>query len=118
MGVLRVEISIGDIERMRWREMSAVVDTSRPISFVPGSVLRDLGISIAMTRTIRLPDGMIRNINLGYVWLRLNDREAMTHFAFADDNTPSLLGRIAVNSLLLEIDEVSHRLVPMTNLLL
>ena len=118
MGIFSVEFSVGDAERGQWRQLSAIVDVTQPVSFVPGSVLWELGISPVMTRTFRLSDGTAKSVNFGYTWLRLNDREAMTHFAFNDENTRPLLGRVAVNSLLLEIDPVNERLVPMTNFLL
>ena len=118
MGVFSIEISIGDIERRQWRELSAVVDVSSPVSFAPGSMLRELGISPAMRPVLRLPDGSVRTMDLGYAWLWLNGREAMTHFVFGDESTPPLLGRIALNSLFLELDPLNERLVPMTNLTL
>ena len=114
MGAFSVEFSIGDAGRRQWRQLSAVVAASQSISFVPGSVLRDLGILPVMARSFQLSDGTERTIRLGYTWLRLNDREAMTHFAFGDDHTCPTLGRIAVNSSLLEIDSANERLVPMT----
>ena len=113
MSVFRVQISVGDAKRGYWRELSAVVDTSRPLSFLPGSVLRELKISPAMTRAVT---GARKEIDLGYAWLKLNEREAMTHFAFASEDTRPFPGRVAINSLLLEFDSVNQQLVPMTNL--
>lgn len=118
MSVFRVQISVGDPERRQWRELTADVDTSRPLSSLPASLLRGLGISPAMTRAVAWPDGDRSTIELGYAWLALNGREAMTHFVFADEDTHPLLGRIAINSLLLEFDSTSQQLVPMTNLTL
>ena len=116
MSVFRVQISVGGVKRGYWRELSAVVDTSSPLSFLPGSVLRELKISPAMTRAVTLPDGARKEIDLGYAWLKLNEREAMTHFAFASEDTRPFPGRVAINSLLLEFDSVNQQLVPMTNL--
>ena len=91
------------------------VDTSRPLSLLPGSVLRGLGISPAMTRNARLPDGNRMEIDVGYASLKLDDHEAMTHFVFADENCRPSLGRVAINSLLLEYDAAKRMLIPMTS---
>ena len=114
MSALRVHISIGDIERSQWREMRVDVVASQPLSFVPVSVLRELGVLPAMTGSIQFPDGDRRESELGYAWLRLDEREAMTHFVFADESIPPCLGRIAINSLLLEYDADNQILRPMT----
>lgn len=118
MSVFRVQISVGGPERRQWRELTAAVDTSRPLSFLPASLLRELGVSPEMTGTVALPNGDRLNVELGYAWFALDGREAMTHFVFADEDTPPTLGRIAINSLLPEFDSTSQQLVPMTNLTL
>lgn len=114
MSVFRVRIAVSDTERRQWRELSADINTSLPESYLPGSVLRELGISPAMTGGVRLPDGIKRYVSLGYAWLKLNNREAMTHFVFADESTRPLLGRVAINCLLLEFNSVNRQLVPMS----
>ena len=118
MGFLRVQISVGDPERRQWRELTADVNTSRPLSFLSASLLRGLGISPAMTGAVALPNGDRSTVELGYAWLAFDGREAMTHFVFADEDAHPTLGRIAINSLLLEFDSDSQQLVPMTNLTL
>ena len=118
MSVFRVQISVGDPERRQWQELSAVVDTSRPGSFLPASLLRGLGVTPAMTANAVLPNGNSSVVELGYAWLALNHRQAMTHFVFDEENGQPRLGRIAINSLLLEVDQATGELVPTTNLLL
>ena len=95
-----------------------MVDDSKPISVLPSAVLNELGIAPSMNRLCTMPDGSLRDINFGYVWLRLNGREGMTYFAFGDALVQPRLGRVAINSLLLEVDPACNKLVPMTNLLL
>ena len=71
-----------------------------------------------MTGNIRFPDGKRKEADLGYAWLKLESREAMTHFVFADEDIQPLLGRVAINSLLLEYYADGQVLLPMTNLTL
>ena len=115
---LSVVMAVGGTQRSGWREFVASVDISNPASFLPGAVLRDLGIAPSMTRSFTRADGCIRDLDFGYAWLRLNDREGMTCFVFDEDNRQPRLGRIAINSLLLEVDQAQNKLVPMTTLLL
>ena len=118
MSVFSVQISIGDAERRQWVELSASVDVSNPVSFLPGALLRELEIAPSMTRSFTMENGSIRNLDFGYAWLRLNEREGMTYFVFDEENGQPRLGRIAINSLLLEVDQAHSKLVPMTNLFL
>lgn len=69
MGAFSVDISVGDAKREYWRELSAEVDTSRPLSFLPGSLLRGLGISPAVNGIVEFPDGIKKRADLGYTWL-------------------------------------------------
>ena len=66
----------------------------------------------------RKKEGGRKEADLGYAWLKLESREAMTHFVFADEDIQPLLGRVAINSLLLEYDADRQVLLPMTNLTL
>ena len=102
MGAFSVDISVGGIERRQWLGVRAEVDTSQPLSFLPASMLRGLEISPAMNGSVVFPDGVRKRAELGYAWLKLGDREAMTHFVFSNEDIHPSLGRVAINSLLLE----------------
>ena len=112
MSVFRVQISVGDTERRRWQDLSAVVDTGTFMSAVPGSVLRDLGVAPAMNETGQLADGTEKNVDVAYTWLRINGREVMTHIIFNEEYTNPLLGSLALETLLLVVDPAGERLVP------
>lgn len=118
MSVFRVQFSVGDPERRHWRELSALVDVSNPVSFLPGAILRELEVAPSMTRSFTMSDGNRQDFNFGYTWFELNGRQGMTFFVFDEENEQPRLGRIAVNSILLEVDQAQEKLVPMTNLLL
>ncbi len=113
MGVFSVEISIGDNEREQWIDLWATVDTGAFMMSVPGSLLRELGVSPSFTENVRLADGRTRNMDVGHAWLRLNGREVITYFAFNDDYTTPLLGALALETLRMSVDPVEQRLVPL-----
>ena len=112
MSVFGVQISIGDTERRRWQDLSAVVDTGTFMSAVPGSVLTDLGVEPAMKEIGQLADGTEKEVDVAYTWLRLNGREIMTHVIFNEEFTNPLLGSLALETLLLVVDPAGERLVP------
>ena len=118
MDTFSAEISIGDTERLQWIDLSAKVDTSMFMMFVPGSLLRKLGLTPASTQKIQTADGSSRDMDMAYTWIRANGREMMTYIIFNDEETEPLMGRLAVNSLLLTVDPVAQKLVPMTNILI
>ncbi len=115
MAVFSVEISIADQERQQWIDLSATVDTRAFMMSVPGSLLRELGVAPVINRSIRMADGATRNMDIGYTWLRLNGREAMMHIVFNDEYTTPLLGAQALDNLLLAVDPVEQKLIPLVN---
>ncbi len=112
MSVFRVQISVVDSERRQWQDLSAVVDTGTFMSAVPGSVLRHLGVQPAMKDIGRLADGIEKEVDVAYTWLRLDGREVMTHVIFNEEFTDPLLGSLALETLLLVVDPAGERLVP------
>ena len=116
MGIFNVGISVGDTERQQWRELSATVDTASFVSSAPGSVLRDLGLTPTMNHPFRMADGTLRNMDVAYTWIRVDGREVMTHVAFNEEYTSPLLGSLALETLLLAVDPVEERLIPLASI--
>ena len=116
MGVFGVEVSIGDIERQSWVELSATVDTGAFLISMPGSLLRELGVAPSFTENVRMAEGRTRTLDVGHVWLRLSGREVTTYVAFNDDFTTPLLGSLALETLRMSVDSVDQRLVPLDSI--
>ena len=112
MGVFSVGIGVGDNDRQQWRDLSATVDTASFVSSVPGSVLRDLGVSPVMEMPFQLADGTVRVMDVAYTWIRVDGREVMTNIAFNDEYTSPLLGSLALETLMLSVDPSGGRLIP------
>ena len=84
--------------------------------FAPGSLLRKLRITPSFTGNFRKADGSSRDMDIAYTWIRANGREMMTYIVFNDEGTIPVIGRLALNSLLLSVDPVARKLVPMTDI--
>ena len=83
---------------------------------VPGSLLRELGVTPSSTDKFRMADGGIRYADVAYTWIRANGREMITFIAFDDDKSDPIMGRLAINSLRLRVDPVARKLAPMTSI--
>lgn len=116
METFSAEISIGDAERRQWLDLSVTVDTGAFMTFVPDSLLRKLGITADFTENFRTSSGGTRRADVAHAWIRANGREGITLIAFDDYEADPVMGRLAVNSLLLTADPVARKLVPMTNI--
>ena len=116
MGVFSVEVSIGDIEREQWVDLSATVDTGAFMMSAPGSLLQGMGITPSFTDNFRTADGGVRSMDVGHIWLRLNGREVTTYVAFNEEYTTPLLGSLALETLRMTVDPVDQRLVPLDSL--
>ena len=116
MGTFGVGVSIGNLERQEWVDLSATVDTGAFLMSMPGSLLRSLGVAPSFTENVRMADNRTREMDIGYAWLRLNGREVMTLVAFNDDYTTPLLGSLALETLRMYVDPVEQRLLPMDSI--
>ena len=69
-----------------------------------------------MNHPFRMADGTLRNMDVAYTWIRVNGREVMTHVAFNEEYTSPLLGSLALETLLMAVDPVEERLIPLANI--
>lgn len=100
-----VKIQIGDFDRERWVSVDALVDTGAFMTAVPGSVLHDLGIAPAGTRRVRFADSNeARDMEIGYAWVRLEGKEAISQVLFNDEGTQPIIGWFGLDGLFLEFD--------------
>ena len=118
MGTFSVPISIGDPQGENWIEFDALVDTGASIVSVPASLLIDLGIKPAAQHQFRFAQGSVRNMDIGEARIRIDGLETATLVAFNDESTSVLLGALALETLLLGVDPVEQRLVPVDGLMM
>ena len=112
MGTFSVPVSIGDPQGENWIEMDALADAGSSVTAIPGSLLRELGVTPTSSRRFRSAHGEVRNMDMGEARILVEGREAGTLFIFNDEGTLPLLGALALETLFLGIDPVAQRLAP------
>ncbi len=118
MGTFNVEIAIGDSARERWVTMDALVDTGASITAMPGSILNELGVEPVASERFRFAQGEVRTMQIGYTWLRLAGKEILTQVLFNEENSPALLGALALEGAYLGVNPVEQTLIPVDGLMM
>lgn len=114
MGLFNVEVSVANHEGSDRRiAIDALVDTGAFLSALPASTLHELDVTPHRRQTLRFADGSTRRMELGLVWMQVDDKETITQVIFNEEGTQPLLGALALEELMLVVDPSEKRLVPM-----
>jgi clan AA aspartic protease len=117
VGTFRVNIEIGDPEGTRYQAVNALVDTGASYTTVPGSILSGLGVPPHDQLTFILADGRRIRRDVGRTWILINGKSEITLVVSGEEGTDPLLGAYALQGLLLWVDLVNERLIPVPGLL-
>jgi len=107
-----VELEIGDPQGERYEKVSVPVDTGSAYTVVPRSLLERLGVKPFRRAHFRLADGRTFDHEIGQAWIRLDGSSVISIVAFGEEGDEPLLGAYALEGLLLAVDPVGERLVP------
>lgn len=118
MGTFSVEIGIGDPQGDRWVTMDALVDTGASMTSAPGSLLRGLGVEPMSEEFLQFAQGEVRKMEVGQTWVRIDGKQIVTQVLFNDEGTPPLLGALALEGVLMGVDPVAKKLVPVKGLMM
>ncbi len=118
MGTFSVPISIGDPQGENWIELEALVDTGASVTSVPGSILRELGVTPVSSQQFRFAQGEQRRMDIGRSWISVEGREEVTLVMFNGEGTMPLLGALAMEALFLDVDPMEQKLIPVDGLLM
>lgn len=118
MGTFSIEIQIGDSARDRWVSMDALVDTGATMTSAPASVLGELDVEPTDRRLFRFAQGEVREMEIGYTWVRFAGEEVLTQVLFNEEGTQPLLGAIALENAFMGVDPVEQRLIPVQGLMM
>ena len=113
-----MSVEIGDRDRRRWTEISALVDTGASITSLPASILRDLDVPVLFRQEFRFAQGEVRRMDVGQTWIRVERREVMTLVLFSDEGTPPLLGAMALEGVFMGVDPHAMKLIPVEGLMM
>ena len=118
MSTFYVPIDLGDEQGANWRTLDALVDTGASTTSMPASVLQVLGVRPVATERFRFAQGELRELPVGYTWIRFAGKELVTQVIFNSEGTSALLGALALESAHLAVDPHSNRLIPEDGILL
>ena len=118
MGTFTVSIEIGDPEKQRWSELTALVDTGASITSAPASILHELGVSPMVKQSFKFGQGEVRHMDVGQTWIRVEGREIVTLVLFNDEGTTPLLGAMALEGIFMGVDPHAKKLVPVEGLMM
>jgi predicted aspartyl protease len=94
------------------RTVEALVDSGSTFTRLPSSVLQELGVEPRREVSLRLADGSSHVQQLGRVLVQLDGIEEITFVVFGEPESPSTIGAITLETLLLGIDPAGQTLVP------
>ena len=92
--------------------VEALVDTGATFTTIPRETLRRLGVEPRRQVRLRLADGRSHIQDLGWVAMEIDGLEEVTPVLFGEADAPPAIGAVTLESLLLGVDPVGQRLVP------
>ena len=93
--------------------VDALVDTGASFTSMPEGVLRELGIQPVRRARLRLADGSSHVQSLGEVVAEIDGESVQTLVIFGPEGSPAAIGAYTLEGLLLGVDPVEKRLVPL-----
>ena len=89
-----------------------MVDTGATYTFLPGSMLRELGIEPTRTSEFQLARGATAQYARGEAVIRIKGFARVTPVIFGDDDAEPLIGVFTLEQLELAVDPVAGALIP------
>jgi predicted aspartyl protease len=92
--------------------LEGLVDSGSTFTSIPRGVLETLGVEPRREVRLRLADGSSHTQQLGRVMIQLDGVEELTFVTFGEEGSPPTIGAVTLETLLLGVDPVTQRLVP------
>jgi predicted aspartyl protease len=114
MGIFRTTIYIQRVDGAGEPRAlhDVIVDTGSEFTWVPASVLEELGVVRRRQQRFRLADGSVIARDLGYAIVHAGGTEAPDLVVFAEGTDAVLLGAHSIEGMNLKLDLASRQLVP------
>jgi predicted aspartyl protease len=93
--------------------VAALVDTGASFTSVPEDVLRQLAVLPARRARLRTADRRLQVQALGEVAAEIDGESVQTIVVFGPPASPPAIGAYTLEGLLLGVDPVEHKLVPL-----
>jgi predicted aspartyl protease len=114
MGIFRTTLGIASFTRPgEVRELTNVmVDTGSEYNWVPGAILRELGVAPMRLDRFETADGRVLERSVGFAMIHAGGRQAAAAVVFAEPGDMILLGAHGLEGLNLRVDLMKKELVP------
>ncbi len=112
MGTFSCPLKLTNIEGDKSVEVDAVVDTGAFFTVVPALLLERIGVYPQKIVRLKLADGRLDSREVGEARVHIDGKNAITQVVFGGDDSIVLLGALTLESLLLAVEPVGQRLVP------
>ena len=112
MGTFHVTIEVAAGPEGPFEQMDAMVDTGATFTVAPASALHRLGVEPTRRAGFVLADGSRTERDAGWMVIRVDGQESPSPVVFGDEGAIPLLGAVTLEVLLLGVDPVAQRLVP------
>ena len=117
MGTFFVTMQVADRFRERYVSVDAMVDTGATYTSLPESLLDELGIEREEKDIFELADNRLAEYSTGETRVRLEGRERTVSVIFGPDDATPLVGATTLEDLLLGVDPVARKLIPVRGML-
>ncbi|MCI0438632.1 MAG: DUF433 domain-containing protein [Chloroflexi bacterium] len=117
MGTFNVKLQIGDPQGRQFEEVDALVDTGASFTTVSASLLRRLGVEPRRRVRFRLANNAVEERDVGVTTVRYDGHESVTSVVFGEEGR-FLFGALTLEDMLLTVDPIRKRLVPVEGLLM
>ena len=116
MGTFRVPLQVGNPDNGLVQTVEALVDTGATFSMMPSSLLEELGIEPVRSVTFRIASGEAVEYPTGVASFAAEGLDEVARVIFGPEDH-YLMGATTLEDLLLVVDPVGRRLVPVEGLL-
>ncbi len=117
MGLFKQEIEVGRQPGGPYRRVEALVDTGASYTWLPASILREMGVEPDFRMPFVLAGGRQVEKDMAQIHVRVDGRARYTPCIFGDEGTTPLLGIVTLEELGLGVDPVNRRLIPVPGML-
>ena len=117
MGHFRGPVQVGSRTGEHLESLEALVDTGATFTLIPREVLERLGVVPEEEWPFELADGREVRYPVAWVQIRIGARTQPTIAVFGERGSEPTLGVVTLESFLLAVDPVHHRLISVPGLL-
>jgi clan AA aspartic protease len=112
VGTFEWPVEIGTPQGDYFQQIAVLVDTGASITIVPRELLEQLGVQPIDREPFELADGRVVEREVGQTWVQVDNRARITQVAFGEPGDATVLGASTLEAVLLAVDPVNQRLIP------